>query len=236
MSRSILEEDLARLDANIAALKQKLDSLRALERGVVAKQTEVRRSAEAIRNDPQYRTNKIAAFSSTQSYQPWHGTNAAGTQLIKSLLSTVPESSWREIATLERELKEVQREAGPYRTALSRIRKKETEARKTARAASYKAAHDAFIGRARDGAQSIRHGLATNHPCPYCGRQLGSNPHADHIFPVSKGGRSIVANMVMVCSACNSKKAGQTLGRFIDEWKLDRDSICAALRSLGRDY
>lgn len=43
--------------------------------------------------------------------------------------------------------------------------------------------------------------------CPYCGDGLSENDaHADHIYPVSKGGQSTIRNMVFVCTKCNLKK------------------------------
>lgn len=51
--------------------------------------------------------------------------------------------------------------------------------------------------------------------CPYCGDDLGESPHADHIYPVSKGGLSTKENMVYVCQTCNKRKSDKTLIEFI---------------------
>jgi 5-methylcytosine-specific restriction endonuclease McrA len=42
--------------------------------------------------------------------------------------------------------------------------------------------------------------------CPYCFAPIGSSPHADHIYPIAKGGESRVKNMVYVCKKCNLNK------------------------------
>lgn len=83
---------------------------------------------------------------------------------------------------------------------------------------------------------NLRRLLPRNHPCPYCGGPLGSSPHADHIHPIKKGGRSTFANMVMVCDECNGKKGNLTLQQFIRKCMLDRDRIERALLNLGKEF
>ena len=72
--------------------------------------------------------------------------------------------------------------------------------------------------------------------CPYCGGGLGAQPHADHIYPVAKGGLSTIANMVLVCAECNNKKAEHTLTAFIRLYGLDRGAIETRLTELGKDF
>ena len=72
--------------------------------------------------------------------------------------------------------------------------------------------------------------------CPYCGGELGPNPHADHIYPVAKGGRSVPKNMVYVCSQCNSMKKDLTLAAFIRKFSLDRVAIEGRLQQLYKDF
>jgi 5-methylcytosine-specific restriction endonuclease McrA len=72
--------------------------------------------------------------------------------------------------------------------------------------------------------------------CPYCGSDLGDRPHADHIYPVSKGGLSIEANMVLACESCNNKKGTLTLQAFIKAFALDRDAVEERLRQLRKDF
>lgn len=51
-------------------------------------------------------------------------------------------------------------------------------------------------------------------PCVYCGTLSGIT--ADHIIPLSRGGRHSIGNLTSACSKCNSSKGSKT----ITEWKL----------------
>lgn len=88
----------------------------------------------------------------------------------------------------------------------------------------------------RELAASVKLRLPQDHLCPYCGNDLSDDPHADHIYPVSRGGLSTLVNMVYVCATCNIKKRDRTLRMFIDEFGLDRDSIEKRLSKLGKEY
>lgn len=44
-----------------------------------------------------------------------------------------------------------------------------------------------------------------NYTCRYCGEKARS-PHADHVYPESRGGVTSVDNLVTSCKACNVKK------------------------------
>lgn len=73
--------------------------------------------------------------------------------------------------------------------------------------------------------------------CPYCGDGLSENDaHADHIYPVSKGGQSTIRNMVFVCTKCNSRKKDLTLRNFIAKYDLNGDFIHKNLDTLGKDF
>jgi 5-methylcytosine-specific restriction endonuclease McrA len=69
---------------------------------------------------------------------------------------------------------------------------------------------------ARERAKSIAGALERNSHCPYCGVQLDTQPHLDHILPVQRGGPSIPWNMVYVCIPCNRAKRDLSLMEFID--------------------
>lgn len=88
----------------------------------------------------------------------------------------------------------------------------------------------------REIAKGIKKSLANNIDCPYCGFVLVGVIHADHIYPVSKGGESTKKNMVLVCADCNSKKSALTLQAFIKKHDLNRDEIENRLSSLGKDF
>ena len=125
----------------------------------------------------------------------------------------------REIAALRRSALAVERE---------RIRK-ESLTRLRAKAAS-------ADGTARDLAATAKRNLANQTECPYCGGGLGATPHADHIYPLSKGGHSVASNMVLVCAVCNAKKSTMTLRAFILKYGLDREAVEHRLHSLGKDF
>ena len=72
--------------------------------------------------------------------------------------------------------------------------------------------------------------------CPYCEGDLGNVPHADHIYPVSKGGLSTKENMVYICQSCNSSKSDKTLNVFIKSKGFDREKVESNLDLLGKDY
>lgn len=85
-------------------------------------------------------------------------------------------------------------------------------------------------------ASSVIRNLPRNHPCPYCGGELGPTPHADHIYPVSKGGRSTFANLVFVCMTCNGKKSDLTLRAFAKAFEYDYALIEQRLDELGKEF
>lgn len=107
---------------------------------------------------------------------------------------------------------------------------------KEAKTLSLKNKASANTKQKRDIASRIKKQLAQFSNCPYCFGPIGENPHADHIYPVSKGGESVPKNMVFVCSSCNSNKGDKTLTAFIKKYKLDREKIENELDLLGKEY
>lgn len=99
-----------------------------------------------------------------------------------------------------------------------------------------KAVEEIFSKETRDIASILKKELPRNHFCPYCGKELGNDAHADHIVPVSQGGRSVTTNMVMVCASCNLKKSDLTLREFIIKEHLDRDLIELRLEKLKKRF
>jgi 5-methylcytosine-specific restriction endonuclease McrA len=112
----------------------------------------------------------------------------------------------------------------------------EREAAKKRKAEAERAAVASATGKAREHADNVRRSLRKDHDCPYCGCELGKQPHADHIYPLSKGGRSVAVNMVYVCAICNNKKADMTLAAFVATYRLARDTIESRLQRLGKEY
>ena len=132
----------------------------------------------------------------------------------------------REAAKPEREAAKAEREAA----------KAQREAAKNRKAEAERAAVASAIGKAREHADNVKRSLRKDHDCPYCGSELGDQPHADHIYPLSKGGRSVAVNMVYVCAVCNVKKADMTLAAFVATHRLDRDTIESRLQQLSKEY
>lgn len=91
-------------------------------------------------------------------------------------------------------------------------------------------------GNSRKLAQKIKGKLEFTTDCPYCGDPIGEQPHADHIYPQSKGGLSRLENLVYVCGTCNARKSDLTLIAFIDQFSLDRTRIETRLKELGKEF
>jgi len=51
--------------------------------------------------------------------------------------------------------------------------------------------------------------------CSYCGGDVSDAPQCDHIFPLSRGGKSTLDNLTTACASCNSSKRDKTP----DEWR-----------------
>ncbi|MBS0151006.1 MAG: HNH endonuclease [Nitrospira sp.] len=89
-------------------------------------------------------------------------------------------------------------------------------------------------GQTRMRATSLKRLVKKTPDCPYCGAVLGTDPHLDHIYPLAKGGLSIVINLVWCCSACNSLKADNGLVQFLMERGLPIEPVLSRLHSLGK--
>ena len=98
----------------------------------------------------------------------------------------------------------------------------------------------AHHGKTRDLADSVRKQISDQfeqHPnCPYCFGKMGNSPHADHIYPVSKGGLSTKENMVFICEKCNMDKGDLTLREFIKKNELNSNKIENILEKLGKEF
>lgn len=55
--------------------------------------------------------------------------------------------------------------------------------------------------------------------CSYCDRVVGGYADADHVTPVSRGGRNDLSNLTPACRECNGDKGDLTL----DEWRESRE-------------
>jgi 5-methylcytosine-specific restriction endonuclease McrA len=107
------------------------------------------------------------------------------------------------IESIEKELKvrsALDARAAREREAAERRQRQEERRKQQAALAAVR------LEKQRELAESVKRKLSRDHPCPYCGQGLGTSPHADHIYPVSRGGLSVISNMVFVCQICNQKK------------------------------
>lgn len=93
-----------------------------------------------------------------------------------------------------------------------------------------------MLQKGRGLASKLRLTFTPTDDCPYCGMALGSNPRLDHIYPISKGGLSVSANLVFVCWQCNQKKSNLTLAQFVRTYKLDRQAVEERLTQLGKQF
>jgi 5-methylcytosine-specific restriction endonuclease McrA len=135
-----------------------------------------------------------------------------------------------EIQRSEDELKKVRLRLSRLERAVSRKRKYKDSLIEVRAAAASNAKETREVG------TTVRRGLTPQPWCPYCGGALGPDPHADHIYPVSKGGRSAPKNMVYACAKCNIMKTNLTLTNFIQKFSLDRDVIEERLKQLHKDF
>ena len=70
--------------------------------------------------------------------------------------------------------------------------------------------------------------------CAYCEGPLGADANLDHIYPVAKGGLSIVENLVWCCVACNSAKSDKGLMTFIQKRGIDVTQVLNRLSDMGK--
>ncbi len=154
----------------------------------------------------------------------------------------------RMVSNLGSQLQQHSRNSIFYEEELSKLTKVSSQIKKLLKQQEVlkrkKVKHEELKVRAKRNEEEIRT-MATNVKriirevdthCPYCGDHLGENPHADHIYPVSKGGLSVSMNMVMVCSKCNLKKKDLTLREFITKFSLNRDEIEKRLEELDKSF
>lgn len=123
---------------------------------------------------------------------------------------------------------------------LRAIKKKQREHETKTKAKKKESAIKARIAshekKSRHVASSVKNKLKITEICPYCNKGIGENPHADHIYPVSKGGHSIDYNMVFICKECNLMKSDMTLREFIVKAGLDRDGVEKRLDELNKRF
>jgi 5-methylcytosine-specific restriction endonuclease McrA len=83
-------------------------------------------------------------------------------------------------------------------------------------------------------APTFRKSIKKTEFCPYCSSAIGSRPHLDHIYPVSKGGLNLDDNLVYCCQSCNSKKSDKSLRQFCIENNFSYLEVTDRLALLGK--
>jgi hypothetical protein len=89
-------------------------------------------------------------------------------------------------------------------------------------------------GQVRNRAAAIRSLVPKTDTCPYCGLPLGDDAQLDHIFPVVRGGLSVVENLVWACRPCNELKCELGLFEFLDMTGRDLVVVARRLIDLGK--
>lgn len=56
---------------------------------------------------------------------------------------------------------------------------------------------------------------AQNGKCAYCGCDLDTSYHIDHIQPLSRGGSNWPTNLALACADCNHSKSNSTLSEWL---------------------
>ena len=51
--------------------------------------------------------------------------------------------------------------------------------------------------------------IVAGNKCQICGKNLKSSFHGDHVFPFSKGVKTILKNSQAMCANCNLKKGSK---------------------------
>jgi hypothetical protein len=89
-------------------------------------------------------------------------------------------------------------------------------------------------GKIRSESSSYRKNIKKTELCPYCSQKIGTNPHLDHIYPVSKGGLNLDDNLVYCCKSCNSKKSDKSLRQFCKENDFNFLEVTDRLAFMGK--
>ena len=156
-------------------------------------------------------------------------------ELHKKIISSYvdSDSSLDSLDNYQERIRGLYESVGADKRLLEDLKKKERKYRKSARDRALIASHNK---KSRHLSPSVKKTLKVTGYCPYCFELLGNDYHADHIYPVSKGGLTVPQNMVNICKKCNSRKGSHTLNYFIKKYSLNRDKIEATLNKLGKEY
>jgi 5-methylcytosine-specific restriction endonuclease McrA len=131
--------------------------------------------------------------------------------------------------------------ADKYETEIFKIDKLVKEIKSEANARTNRLAMESKLAKAarvdesvRSQVSRFRRTIKKTSECPYCLLPIGSEPHLDHIYPVSKGGLNIAENLVYCCMKCNSNKSDKGLRQFCIEFGLDYLKVTERLAAMGK--
>ncbi|MGA2467924.1 MAG: HNH endonuclease [Thermodesulfobacteriota bacterium] len=239
-----LEEDLTSARERLAKMESSLVELREQEsisqqqlQDITKKLDVVSERLSRLRTTQQARPGFFGSLLNLTEIPPENQREIRSLEVEASLLNLEKRKYDRLLQNLTHSIKIHQEAVWPQRSRVSGLEKAVArKAREEEKLAELRAAAAGNVEQNRKVGASVKRGIEKQPWCPYCGGPLGENPHADHIYPVSKGGRSVPKNMVYVCSNCNALKRNLTLSGFVKKYKLDRSTIENRLEELGKEY
>jgi 5-methylcytosine-specific restriction endonuclease McrA len=166
----------------------------------------------------------------------------------KPKFSSPPKKPWPKMPTGETNLtiggakikfsfREIDREELDQLINQAESRKKETELKVDELHARLASSENEVRKQAQKFRRDLHKQLQVISVCPYCsGDVKDGNAHLDHIYPVSKGGKSIAKNLVFVCAQCNQDKSNLTLRTFLLQYSKDEQAVYSRLELLKKDF
>lgn len=134
-------------------------------------------------------------------------------------------------------LREIDREELDRLISQAEGQKKEAESRVVELQARLASSENEVRKQAQKFRRDLHKQLQTISRCPYCNGDLNNgNAHLDHIYPVSKGGKSSARNLVFVCAQCNRDKSNLTLRAFLLRFSKDEQAVYSRLELLKKDF
>jgi len=140
-------------------------------------------------------------------------------------------------AKIKLHFREINREELDQLISKAESRKKEDETKVVELQARLASSEKEVRKQARKFRQDLHKQLQVAAVCPYCNGDLNDgNAHLDHIYPVSKGGKSTAKNLVFVCAQCNQDKSNLTLRAFLLRFLKDEQAVYSHLELLKKDF
>lgn len=170
--------------------------------------------------DPQRLSGAKSLLTNYKSFAPKSNAVINAISLVNRI-KELSENHFKKVVKIEERLKLAKLKMG----ALEKFERKHGKAFAKAAAAEQQT---------RQRASSIKRMVKRTENCPYYSEKLNDNAHLDHIYPVSKGGLSIVENLVWCCATCNSLKSDKGLVQFLNERGCSISLTLDRLQALGK--